>query len=530
MGHKYANLMFTDSVKAIQSDKRSRDNYARMEEGEDFNYLLSEFEAEFISERDSFYMASVGETGWPYVQHRGGPAGFMKVLDTKTLGFADFSGNRQYISTGNVAHNNRVSLFFMDYPNQRRLKLIGRVEVIEAGQHALFSQLKPDNYRAKIERGFIIHIEAFDWNCPQHITPRYTEEDVNAMVEQRMAEQKAQSAIVHESRTIGAGPLGLVITGIRQLTPQIKAYELRSASQEVLPQVTAGSHLEVPVILDNGSIAVRHYSICSNPVRRDIYEIAVLNKEQGLGGSLAIHQQYQLGMQLNCSVPSNYFETALEPKQPVILLAGGIGITPIKAIAQSLVESGHAFHLHYAGRSQADMAFSDRLQRAFGDNITLYPANEGKRLSVREVMQNASDDTVFYACGPAGLLQEINELAESLSIAADRIRLERFSPDRLSSDRFSSENGSNDRAITVTLAETGKIIEVGAQQSILDALIAEGVDPMYSCKTGQCKTCVVELVEGEPDHRDTVLHETEKATKFCPCVSRAKTEHLTLKL
>jgi ferredoxin-NADP reductase len=319
--------------------------------------------------------------------------------------------------------------------------------------------------------------------------------------------------------------LELVITGIRQLTPQVRAYELRSANQEVLPKVTAGSHLEVPIILDDGSSSFRHYSICSNSVRRDIYEIAVLNKEQGLGGASAIHQQYQLGMRINCSVPTNYFETALESKQPVVLLAGGIGITPIKAIAQSLVESGHAFHLHYAGRSQTDMAFFDRLQRAFGENITLYPASEGKRLNVREVMQNASDDTVFYACGPAGLLQEINDLAEVLSIAEDRIRLERFS-----SDRFSSENGSNDRAITVTLAETGKIVEVGAQQSILDALIAEGLDPMYSCKTGQCKTCVVELVDGEPDHRDTVLQEVEKATKFCPCVSRAKTKHLTLNI
>ena len=520
MGHKYANLMFTDAVKAIQSEKRSRENYARMEEGDDFNYLLSEFEAEFISERDSVYMASVSETGWPYVQHRGGPAGFMKVLDAKTLGFADFSGNRQYISTGNISHNNRVSLFFMDYPNRRRLKLIGRVEVIEAAQHELFSQLKLDHYRAKIERGFIIHIEAFDWNCPQHITPRYTEDDVNTMVEQRLSELGQQASTINEPKVMGAGPLGLVITGIRQLTPQIRAYELRSANQDALPQVTAGSHLEVLVILDDGSSVLRHYSICSNPARRDIYEIAVLNKEQGLGGSSAIHQQYQLGMRLNCPVPANYFETELEPKQPVILLAGGIGITPMKAIAQSLAERGHAFHLHYAGRSQADMAFFDRLQRAFGENMTLYPANEGKRLSIRGVMQNAASDTVFYACGPAGLLREISELAEDLSITADRIRFERFSPER----------GTNDHAITVTLAGTGKIIEVGAQQSILDALIDEGLAPLYSCKTGQCKTCVVELIEGEPDHRDTALQEAEKTTQFCPCVSRAKTKHLTLKI
>ncbi|WP_372879379.1 MULTISPECIES: pyridoxamine 5'-phosphate oxidase family protein [Spongiibacteraceae] len=187
MGHRYAKLMFSPAAKALQSQGRSRDTYARMEQGEDYNYLLSDKEAQFIRQRDSLYMASVSESGWPYVQHRGGPPGFIKVLDAATLGFADYRGNRQYISAGNVQSNNRVSLFLMDYPNRRRLKVAGRLEFVDPDGARLQALLDP-NYRARIERGVLIHIAAFDWNCPQHITPRYTDADIDRMVEQRLRE------------------------------------------------------------------------------------------------------------------------------------------------------------------------------------------------------------------------------------------------------------------------------------------------------------------------------------------------------
>ncbi|MBT4146321.1 MAG: pyridoxamine 5'-phosphate oxidase, partial [Gammaproteobacteria bacterium] len=123
MAHKYAELMFTGSVKSIQETEGSRNSYAKMEQGEDYNNVMSEKEAEFIMMRDSFYMASVSETGWPYVQHRGGPQGFIKIIDAQTIGFADFRGNKQYISVGNFNKDDRVSLFFMDYKNKRRLKM-----------------------------------------------------------------------------------------------------------------------------------------------------------------------------------------------------------------------------------------------------------------------------------------------------------------------------------------------------------------------------------------------------------------------
>lgn len=181
MAHKYAELMFTDSVKTIQEMEGSRNSYAKMEQGVDYNNLLSDKEAGFIRERDSFYMASVSETGWPYVQHRGGPQGFVKIIDAKTIGFADFRGNKQYISVGNFKKDDRVSLFFMDYKNKRRLKMLGRVAVVDTTETDILEKLTVSDYRGRVERGVIIKIEGFDWNCPQHITPRYTEEEIQPL-------------------------------------------------------------------------------------------------------------------------------------------------------------------------------------------------------------------------------------------------------------------------------------------------------------------------------------------------------------
>ncbi|MBT5073321.1 MAG: pyridoxamine 5-phosphate oxidase [Kordiimonadaceae bacterium] len=197
MAHKYAELMFTGSVKSIQETEGSRNSYAKMEQGEDYNNVMSEKEAEFIMMRDSFYMASVSETGWPYVQHRGGPQGFIKIIDAQTIGFADFRGNKQYISVGNFNKDDRVSLFFMDYKNKRRLKMLGRVAVVDAAETDILEKLTVADYRARVERGLIIKIEAFDWNCPQHITPRYTEAEVmmtTQALQDKIAELEKQLA------------------------------------------------------------------------------------------------------------------------------------------------------------------------------------------------------------------------------------------------------------------------------------------------------------------------------------------------
>ena len=204
MGHRFAEIAFTDSVQKVQQQQGSLKAYSRLHGGEDFNHLLSQQEAEFIAARDSFYMASVSETGWPYVQHRGGPEGFIRVLDEATIGFADFRGNKQYVSVGNINVDNRVSLFFMDYPNRTRLKMLGRVELIDIEDTESLARLEVDNYRARVERGFLIHVEAFDWNCPQHITPRYSETEVEKMMALLAEENQRLNAELENLKSNGA--------------------------------------------------------------------------------------------------------------------------------------------------------------------------------------------------------------------------------------------------------------------------------------------------------------------------------------
>lgn len=167
-----------------------------MSKNEYYVDILSEKEREFISDRDTFYMGTVNSDGWPYVQFRGGPKGFLKVLDEQTLAFVDFQGNLQYLSVGNLLENDRVFLFLMDYRNKRRLKIWGRAKVIDSDRE-LLNRLADPNYEAELGRVILIKIEAFDWNCPQHIPSRYSQTEVNEIVkplEQRIQELEAKLA------------------------------------------------------------------------------------------------------------------------------------------------------------------------------------------------------------------------------------------------------------------------------------------------------------------------------------------------
>jgi hypothetical protein len=197
MAKNFAEIAFTQSVKAQQEKYGSRKSYSRMEtlvRGTELSFN----EADFIAERDSFYLATVGENGYPYVQFRGGPAGFLKVLDSKTLAYADFRGNMQYISVGNLSRNDKAALILMNYPRRQRLKIYARIEVVEAQDAPeLIAQLQDPAYDAKVERAMLLRVEAFDWNCPQHITPRYTRAEIEAGTEplrNRIKELEAEVA------------------------------------------------------------------------------------------------------------------------------------------------------------------------------------------------------------------------------------------------------------------------------------------------------------------------------------------------
>src|SRR5665213_1611559 len=201
MAYGFLEIAETPSVKAAQATNDSDGLWTDFKGKRAFD-RFTEAEVQFIAARDSFYLATVSESGWPYVQHRGGPPGFLRVLNDTTLAFADFRGNRQYISLGNAAANDQVALILMDYPNRRRLKIYARIEAKDlSADPSLAEKLALPGYKAKPERAFLLHLEAFDWNCQQHITPRFSEAElstafapVRARLEQLEAENKALRA------------------------------------------------------------------------------------------------------------------------------------------------------------------------------------------------------------------------------------------------------------------------------------------------------------------------------------------------
>ena len=200
MSYGFLDIAVTPSVRAVQEQMGVAHIWQDFQGQRAFDGF-TDSEAAFIAERDSFYMATVSETGWPYVQHRGGPRGFLKMVDERTLAFADYRGNKQYISTGNVAANERACLFLMDYARRARLKIYVHVETLTPEEDpALTALALDDGYKAKIERIFRLRLETFDWNCPQHITPRFTEQEVSAAtapLRARLAELEEENRTLH---------------------------------------------------------------------------------------------------------------------------------------------------------------------------------------------------------------------------------------------------------------------------------------------------------------------------------------------
>jgi predicted pyridoxine 5'-phosphate oxidase superfamily flavin-nucleotide-binding protein len=207
MAYGFLDIAATPAVRAAQATNGSLAAWERFS-GDRLFDRFTEHEIAFIEARDSFYMATVSQTGWPYVQHRGGPAGFLKVLDATTLAFADFRGNRQYISLGNASANDRVALILMDYPNRTRLKVLAHIEVRDlSADPDLAGRLALPGYTAKPERAFLLHVEAFDWNCPQHITPRFTTAEIEiatAPLRARIAALELENQALKKAR--GSAP------------------------------------------------------------------------------------------------------------------------------------------------------------------------------------------------------------------------------------------------------------------------------------------------------------------------------------
>jgi ferredoxin-NADP reductase/predicted pyridoxine 5'-phosphate oxidase superfamily flavin-nucleotide-binding protein len=436
MAIAFAQIAFTPNVLAAQAQMGSAGAYRDATLGPTERAELGPHEAAFITARDSFYQATVGQNGWPYMQHRGGPMGFLKVLDARTIGYADFAGNGQYISVGNLGGDGRICLFLMDYAGQRRLKIWGRARLIdESLEPNLVAQLESPDFRARVERAIVITIEAFDWNCPKYITPRYTQAELQQWLAEteaadsvsgKTAGRPANSAGSERPPSNGTGPLNLVVAGMRDLTATVRAYQFRAPDWEDLPAVEPGAHITVPIRLPDGTLVRRQYSVVTDPERHNSFEIAVLREPEGRGGSAAIHADWQLGTSLALDLPVNQFRLHADAS-PAVLIAGGIGITPILAMARALKTQQRPFSIHYSSRTRTAMAYHEELVREFPEQLQLYYTREvgGERMDPESIIRNLPAVTWIYVCGPDPLIAAVRGAADRMGMAA-RVLSESF--------------------------------------------------------------------------------------------------------
>ena len=323
--------------------------------------------------------------------------------------------------------------------------------------------------------------------------------------------------------------LALRVIEARTLNPLIRLFRLRADSGAALPGYTAGAHIRVQVALADGSRDWRHYSLINFATARNAtnapteYVIAVRKEDEGRGGSRFMHEALKEGDTLAIEAPKNDFPLHTGPGGSV-LVAGGIGVTPLASMAARRRAEEAPVRMHYAGRSRDLMAFLPELQALLGDDLRVHAdAEAGAPLDIDALLDGVPAGDRLYVCGPKVMLDAVLARTQARGWDHDRVHFELFTEPV-------AEAG--DHPFEVELAQSGRRFTVGADQSILDCLIENGCDPMFDCKRGECGVCAVPVIEGEIDHRDYVLTAREKAegTVMQICISRAKGERLVLDL
>ncbi|MBB6405369.1 PDR/VanB family oxidoreductase [Arthrobacter sp. AZCC_0090] len=318
--------------------------------------------------------------------------------------------------------------------------------------------------------------------------------------------------------------LDLVVRGLRQESSNVMSLELALPDGSALPEWQPGAHLEI--ILPSGM--VRHYSLCSDPRKLLKYRLAILRETGGRGGSEELHSEARLGTKLTARGPRNHFKMEDGAKH-YLLVAGGIGITPIMAMARELMAAGKSTRLVYCGSSRQTMAFIDELQEIMGDSLALYPRDESGRANLLAEIQNAPAGTAVYACGPERLLADLQGITAD-TLGADAFHAELFAAATSSARTEDAAETALDAPFEIELRQSGCTLTVPPEKSILDVVLEVNPSFMSSCEEGFCGTCETKVLQGEVEHRDTILSQKERArndTMFI-CVSRSKCPKLVL--
>lgn len=301
----------------------------------------------------------------------------------------------------------------------------------------------------------------------------------------------------------------------------IVTLELQALAGQSLPVFSAGAHIDVEIAPG----LIRQYSLCNDPDERHRYVLGVLREPNSRGGSLAVHECLQVGQNIRIGAPRNHFP--LVPARRSLLLAGGIGITPILCMAERLASSGADFSLHYAARSLERMAFVTHLRAsAFAARVRLH-LDDGpteQALDLPALLAAEGADTHLYVCGPGGFIDYVNSTAKAQGWDSQRIHFEYFAAKPV--------DAQADQCFEVQVASSGKVYVIGEDESIVSVLAADGVEIPLSCQQGICGSCITRVLEGKAEHRDQVLTEKERDEEnwFTPCCSRALTARLVLDL
>ena len=316
--------------------------------------------------------------------------------------------------------------------------------------------------------------------------------------------------------------LQLIIADIVEQTTDIKSFILRAEDSSELPAFEAGAHINVAVKLPDGSKSTRSYSIANSQQECSYYELGILRQGTS-GGSSYIHQNLTIGTHVEVSKPVNNFRLVEGQDIEHILIAGGIGVTPMLSMARTLNEQGRGFEFHYFGRSAENLAFRDAIAKLPNEQVSEYLGADREQVLqlLRTITQHPAPNRHLYVCGPTGMIQSVLEAAQASGWLSEHVHYEQFSGGVV---------GLDNRAFTVELALSKKTLEVRADQTLLDALLEAKVEAYFDCRSGVCGSCLIPVCSGEVDHRDTFLSDDEKteSSLICSCVSRARGASLVL--
>jgi len=453
-----------------------------------------------IAAANTLFVASAHPDHGVDASHRGGRPGFVHIINNQQLRIPDFAGNSMFNTLGNFVSYPYAGLVFIDFEHGLILQLTGRPEI-------LWDADDPQGETGGTKRYWQFDITGWqESTLPCHFSWELLDYSPHIPVLKKPSVNNK---------------LLLKIEQIQQQSNRVKSIRLRAPDGQQLPEFQPGAHIQVKVKLPDGSEANRHYSLLSHPNDREHYEIGVLKEAAGRGGSLYMHEQLGEGDTLEIHAPKNDFPMA-DKAEHSILIAGGIGITPILSMMHKLASSKRSFEMHYSSRTLDGLAFRNRIEHIAGNNAHFYASRDpqSQRLDLEQLLSTPKPGVHVYFCGPRRLIAAIRDTAEAQGWPAAQIHFESFGAQPL----------ADDQPIRIHLAKSNKTITVPASQTILDTLLDAGISVPHYCKRGECTLCATQVLEGEPDHRDLCLSSEAKASSMCVCVSRARGQELKLDL